>query len=53
MTKKQEEIEEMRWEWVKVCECNGYETYSLRPLIVTRRAFVYSHGEVIWQIEEK
>ncbi len=42
--------EEIRWEWVMVCKCDGFATYSLRPFTVTRRAFVYSHGEVIWQL---
>ncbi len=45
--------EEIRWEWVKVYEDNGYETYSLRPFIVTMRAFVYSHSETIWQLEKR
>lgn len=38
--------EEIMWEWVRVCEYDGYETYTLRPFTVTRRAFVYSHSEV-------
>ncbi len=42
----------IRWEWIKVCSQEGCETYALRPFIVTNRAFVYSHGEVIWLLEK-